>query len=47
MIGAFGGLAELGLVGLFVGPVIMASLLLVWRQWMEPPTPDGQDLSAS
>jgi len=42
MIGAFGGLAELGLVGLFVGPVIMASLLLVWRQWMEPPTPDGQ-----
>ena len=34
MIGAFGGLAELGLVGLFVGPVIMAALLLVWRQWM-------------
>ncbi len=37
LIGAFGGLAELGLVGLFVGPVIMAALLLVWRQWMEPP----------
>ncbi len=35
LIGAFGGLAELGLVGLFVGPVIMAALLLVWRQWME------------
>jgi predicted PurR-regulated permease PerM len=35
MIGAFGGLAELGLVGLFVGPVIMAALLLVWRQWMQ------------
>ncbi len=34
MIGAFGGLAELGLVGLFIGPVIMAALLLVWRQWM-------------
>lgn len=34
LIGAFGGLAELGLVGLFVGPVIMAALLLVWRQWM-------------
>ena len=39
MIGAFGGLAELGLVGLFVGPVIMAALLLVWRQWMDPATP--------
>lgn len=35
MIRAFGGLAELGLVGLFVGPVIMAALLLVWRQWMQ------------
>lgn len=33
MIGAFGGLAQLGLIGLFVGPVIMAALLLVWRQW--------------
>jgi predicted PurR-regulated permease PerM len=36
IVGAFGGLAEMGLVGLFVGPVIMAALLLVWRQWMEP-----------
>lgn len=35
MIGAFGGLAELGLVGLFVGPVIMAALLLVWQEWMQ------------
>lgn len=35
LIGAFGGLAELGLVGLFVGPVIMAAALLVWRQWMD------------
>jgi predicted PurR-regulated permease PerM len=37
IIGAFGGLAEMGLVGLFVGPVVMAALLLVWRQWMQPP----------
>lgn len=34
LLGAFGGLAELGLVGLFVGPVVMAAALLVWRQWM-------------
>ena len=38
MIGALGGLAELGLVGLFIGPVIMAALLLVWREWMGPDT---------
>lgn len=36
MIGALGGLAELGLVGLFVGPVVMAALLVVWREWMNP-----------
>lgn len=36
MVGALGGLAELGLIGLFVGPVIMAALLLVWREWMDP-----------
>ena len=36
MIGAFGGLTEMGLVGLFVGPVIMAALMLVWREWIKP-----------
>ena len=36
MIGAFGGLAEMGLVGLFIGPVIMAALMLVWREWIKP-----------
>lgn len=44
MIGAFGGLAELGLVGLFVGPVIMAALLLVLRQWTRS-RPAGQPSS--
>ena len=34
LIGAFGGLASLGLVGLFIGPVVMAALLLAWREWM-------------
>ena len=32
-VGAFGGLAVMGLVGLFVGPVIMVALLLIWREW--------------
>ena len=34
LIGIFGGLEAFGLVGLFVGPVIMAALLTVWREWM-------------
>ena len=32
-IGAFGGLATMGLVGLFIGPVVMVALLLAWRDW--------------
>jgi predicted PurR-regulated permease PerM len=34
LVGVFGGLATFGLVGLFVGPVIMAALLTVWREWL-------------
>jgi predicted PurR-regulated permease PerM len=33
-VGIFGGIASFGLVGLFVGPVIMAALLTVWREWV-------------
>jgi predicted PurR-regulated permease PerM len=33
-IGIFGGLASFGLVGLFLGPVIMAAFLTVWREWV-------------
>ena len=40
-IGAFGGLAAFGIVGIFVGPVIMAGLLIVLREFWpgdaEPP----------
>jgi predicted PurR-regulated permease PerM len=35
-VGIFGGLATLGLLGLFLGPVIMAALLTVWREWIVP-----------
>ena len=34
-VGTFGGLETLGLVGLFLGPVIMATLLLVWHEVMD------------
>jgi predicted PurR-regulated permease PerM len=40
MFGVLGGLAAFGLVGLFVGPVILAVLLAIWREWLHenPPT---------
>jgi predicted PurR-regulated permease PerM len=34
LIGIFGGLQVFGLIGLFVGPVIMAALLTIWREWL-------------
>jgi predicted PurR-regulated permease PerM len=33
LLGVLGGLAEFGLVGVFVGPVTLALLLALWRQW--------------
>jgi predicted PurR-regulated permease PerM len=33
MFGVLGGLSAFGLVGLFVGPVILAVLLALWREW--------------
>jgi predicted PurR-regulated permease PerM len=38
-VGIFGGLATFGLVGLFLGPIIMAALLTVWREWVMPREP--------
>jgi predicted PurR-regulated permease PerM len=39
-VGIFGGLAAFGLFGLFLGPVIMAALLTVWREWIFEPVPE-------
>ena len=39
MFGVLGGLAAFGLVGMFVGPVIVAVLMAVWREWLEEQTP--------
>jgi predicted PurR-regulated permease PerM len=38
-VGIFGGLAAFGLMGLFVGPVTMAALLAIWREWIFRPAP--------
>ncbi|MFA7666923.1 MAG: AI-2E family transporter, partial [Burkholderiaceae bacterium] len=35
MFGVLGGLAAFGLVGLFLGPVILAVVMAVWREWIE------------
>ncbi len=41
-VGIFGGLAAFGLLGLFLGPVIMAALLTVWREWVFRPRVEGK-----
>ncbi|MGH7319227.1 MAG: AI-2E family transporter [Candidatus Rokuibacteriota bacterium] len=33
LFGVLGGLAAFGLLGLFIGPVILAILLVLWREW--------------
>lgn len=35
MFGVLGGLAAFGMVGLFMGPVILAVVVAVWREWLE------------
>lgn len=35
MFGVLGGLAAFGMIGLFMGPVILAVMATVWREWLE------------
>lgn len=35
MFGVLGGLASFGFIGLFLGPVILAMALAVWREWLQ------------
>lgn len=34
LIGIVGGVETIGLLGLFVGPAVMAALVLLWREWI-------------
>ncbi|MBL8338734.1 MAG: AI-2E family transporter [Rhodoferax sp.] len=34
MFGVLGGVAAFGLVGLFLGPVVLAVMMAVWREWL-------------
>ncbi len=49
MFGVLGGVAAFGLIGLFVGPVILAIMMAVWREWLgqQAPVQDAQDSAAS
>jgi predicted PurR-regulated permease PerM len=35
MFGVLGGLAAFGLIGVFLGPVLLAVMLAVWEEWLE------------
>ena len=34
LIGVLGGVQTFGLIGLFIGPVVMATFITVWREWV-------------
>jgi predicted PurR-regulated permease PerM len=41
LFGVIGGLAAFGLIGMFVGPVIVGVLMAVWREWLEDQAQSG------
>ena len=36
LLGILGGLETFGVVGLFLGPAVMAALISLWRDWTDP-----------
>ena len=38
-IGVMGGLLAFGLIGLFLGPLILSVLLAIWREWLAEDRP--------
>jgi predicted PurR-regulated permease PerM len=42
LLGILGGLETFGIIGLFLGPAIMAALVSLWRDWTEP-APSGTE----
>lgn len=41
--GLIGGVTTMGFVGLFIGPVLMALLLAIWREWLLDEAPESDD----
>jgi predicted PurR-regulated permease PerM len=36
LLGLLGGLETMGILGLFLGPAVMAAVVALWREWTEP-----------
>jgi predicted PurR-regulated permease PerM len=39
LLGILGGVETFGIIGLFVGPVVMSVLIQLWRDWVDGPIP--------
>ena len=39
LLGILGGLETFGILGLFLGPAVMAALISLWREWTDPDPP--------
>jgi len=46
LLGILGGLETFGLLGLFLGPVVMAALISLWRDWTRPAQPLAEPAAA-
>jgi predicted PurR-regulated permease PerM len=47
LLGIFGGLENFGLLGLFLGPTLMAVLMSIWRDWIEDMNKSQKSLDMS
>lgn len=47
MFGVLGGLAAFGMIGLFIGPVILAVLSSLWQEWLNTPAVEDDNNSQS
>ncbi len=47
LLGILGGLETFGLLGLFLGPVVMAALISLWREWTQAPQTSDQPAAAA
>lgn len=41
MFGVLGGLTSFGMIGLFLGPVILAVVVAIWQEWLNQPIPSN------
>jgi predicted PurR-regulated permease PerM len=46
LFGVLGGISAFGLVGIFLGPIVIAVLLAVWREWIEEQRAPTEQLPA-